>query len=73
MTDSHYNHQTVLVLVLAFAFAILLSNQRPPLLLTALDTSSNIQDNSSRVTADLVLARNVYSEDITALKLEVEY
>jgi hypothetical protein len=39
-------------------------------------TASNLQDDGSRVTADLSLAGaacNVYGEDLTDLKLEVEY
>jgi alpha-glucosidase len=39
-------------------------------------TASNVQDNGSRVTADLALAGtacNVYGDDLTDLKLEVEY
>lgn len=39
-------------------------------------TASNVQDNGSRVTADLALAGtacNVYGDDLTELKLEVEY
>ena len=38
--------------------------------------ASNVQNDSSRVTADLTLAGtacNVYGEDLTDLKLEVEY
>jgi alpha-glucosidase len=39
-------------------------------------TASNVQDSGSRVTADLSLAGtacNVYGDDLTDLKLEVEY
>lgn len=38
--------------------------------------ASNVQDTGSKVTADLALAGtacNVYGEDLTELKLEVEY
>jgi len=39
-------------------------------------TASNLQDSGSKVTADLTLAGtacNVYGDDLTDLKLEVEY
>lgn len=39
-------------------------------------TASNVQDNGSKVTANLALAGtacNVYGEDLTDLRLEVEY
>ena len=39
-------------------------------------TASNVQDNGSRVTANLVLAGtacNIYGDDLTDLTLEVEY
>lgn len=39
-------------------------------------TASNVQDDGGRVTADLALAGpacNVYGNDLTDLKLEVEY
>jgi len=39
-------------------------------------TASNVQDDGSKVTADLALAGtacNVYGDDLTDLKLEVEY
>lgn len=39
-------------------------------------TASNLQDSGSKVTADLKLAGtacNVYGDDLTDLKLEVEY
>ena len=39
-------------------------------------TASNVQDNGARVTADLALAGtacNVYGEDLTDLRLVVEY
>lgn len=39
-------------------------------------TASNVQDDGGRVTADLALAGtacNVYGDDLTNLKLEVEY
>lgn len=39
-------------------------------------TASNLQDNGSKVSADLKLAGtacNVYGDDLTDLKLEVEY
>lgn len=38
--------------------------------------ASNVQDNGAKITADLALAGsacNVYGEDLTNLKLEVEY
>lgn len=39
-------------------------------------TASNVQDDGSKVTADLTLAGtacNVYGQDLTSLKLQVEY
>jgi alpha-glucosidase len=39
-------------------------------------TASNLQNDGSRVTADLTIAGtacNVYGDDLTDLKLEVEY